>query len=129
MLTKSDVNDCMALAVATFPRYPLAKSQVEAYYELLRDLDIDKADLLAALSRVIQTSSFFPTVAQIREELRPKPTSTAPVYGRDDTVIRGLVPMPDAIKTMREFFRSTTVTARNTAIADRGVQHFEGETS
>ena len=80
MLSKSDVNECLALAVVTFPQFPLERSQIEAYYELLRDLDCDRAELLNAIKEVLKSSSWFPTVALIREEVLRKPTNQPPQY-------------------------------------------------
>ena len=79
-LTKSDVNDCMALAVAVFPQFPLERSLIDGYWELLRDLDCDKECLLNALKAVLKTSSWFPTVAFIREEVLRRPSNQPPAY-------------------------------------------------
>jgi len=97
----------MALPVALFPSFPFQHPQLLAYYELLKDVD-SKQDLFEALKRVIQDSPFFPTVAAIRDELVHKPTSTAPAYGRPSAKElegRGIVPMPEAVKQLREFLR------------------------
>lgn len=79
-LTKSDVNDCMALAVAVFPQFPLERSLIDGYWELLRDLECDKEDLFNALKTVLKTSSWFPTVALIREEVLRRPSNQPPAY-------------------------------------------------
>ena len=80
MITKEDLADCMALAVAVYPNYQFERPQLAAYWELLRDLDISKADLFNAIKQVIQTSNFFPTVAQIREVAKPASTPTPPPF-------------------------------------------------
>lgn len=79
-LNKSDVNDCLALAVAVFPQFPLERSLIDGYYELLSDLDCSKAELFDALKAVLKSSSWFPTVALIREEVLRKPTNQPPQY-------------------------------------------------
>ena len=82
MITKEDLADCMALAVAVYPNHQFERPQLAAYWELLRDLDISKADLFNAIKKVIQTSSFFPTVAQIREAAKPTSTPTPAPFNR-----------------------------------------------
>lgn len=79
-LTKSDVVDVMSLAVAVFPQFPLERSMLEAYWELLSDLDCSKAELLNALKEVLKSSSWFPTVALIREEVLKRPTPQPPAF-------------------------------------------------
>ena len=80
MLSKADVNDCMALAVAVFPQFPLERSLIDGYYKLLSDLDCTKQELYEALKQVLRTSSWFPTVALIREEVLRKPSNQPPQY-------------------------------------------------
>ena len=80
MLSKADLNDCMALAVAVFPQFPLERSLIDGYWELLSDLDCSKADLYEAVKEVLRNSSWFPTVALIREEVLRKPTNQPPQF-------------------------------------------------
>lgn len=80
MLSKADVNDCMALAVAVFPQFPLERSLIDGYYELLSDLDCDKLEFLEALKRVLKSSPWFPTVALIREEVLRRSFSQPPAF-------------------------------------------------
>ena len=72
-ITKQDVIEVLALAVAAHPQVPVDRSRVDAYYELLNDLDIDRFQLLQAVKGVLQSSAWFPTVALIREQLLNKP--------------------------------------------------------
>ena len=80
MLSKADLNDCMALAVAVFPQFPLDRSLIDGYWELLSDLDCSKTELFNAVKEVLRTSSWFPTVALIREEVLRKPTNQPRAY-------------------------------------------------
>ena len=79
-LTKLDVTDCLSIAVAVFPQFPLERSMLEGYWVLLSDLDCSKADLYNAVKEVLRASSWFPTVALIREEVLRKPTNQPPQY-------------------------------------------------
>ena len=77
MITKDDLADVMALPVALFPSFRFERPQLEVYYELLRDLDITKQELFEAMKKTLQTSDFFPTVAQIRSQFIQTPTPPA----------------------------------------------------
>lgn len=96
MITKAHVIDSLAIAVAAFPNYSLTQSQVNAYYELLRDLDISYRDLLNAVKQECQTSEFFPTVAGIRKHLISTPTP--PPYTALEAP-KG-IPMPDHVREL-----------------------------
>jgi hypothetical protein len=72
-ITKQDVIEVLALAVAAHPQVPVDRSRVDAYYELLKDLEIDRTQLLGAVKAVLQSSTWFPSVALIREQILNKP--------------------------------------------------------
>jgi len=94
MIRQADLIDCLSIAVAVFPQYPLTEAQVIAYYELLGDLDISKADLYSAIKEVIKTSSFFPSVADIRNELLAKLPTGIPCRAQ---FVRGELEIPNAV--------------------------------
>jgi hypothetical protein len=102
MITKADLIDCLALAVAVFPNHPLEKTQVDGYFELLADLDITKSQLLEAIKTALKTSDYFPTVASIRKQFQTTPTP--PPYRFEDAP-RG-VEMPAGVKRLREALRN-----------------------
>lgn len=98
-LSKDDIVDCLAIAVAVFPNYPLEDSTITAYHLLLDDLE--KNDLYSAIQEVLKTSPFFPTVAQILEVANRKPTYTPPRISEVkalDSVVRR--PMPEGFRQM-----------------------------
>lgn len=101
MLSKTDVTECMALAVAVFPQFPLERVQIDAYYELLKDLDCSKADLFEAVKSAIRVSSFFPTIALIREEVKGHQTWTPKAFNPAIDAPQG-VPMPEYVKKLRD---------------------------
>ena len=103
MITQSDLIDSLSIAVAVFPQYPLQKSQVLAYYELLSDLDVSKAELLTAIGEVCKVSKFFPTVAEIRLELQKFVKSQIPArqnYSELEFKNPNSVPMPQYLRDM-----------------------------
>jgi len=100
MITQEDLIDTLSVAIAAFPQYPLSKPQVEVYYGLLSDLEADKSDLLAALKVVLQTSKFFPTVAEIRAEILKKSTWTPPPFRALELINDQAVPMPGHVREL-----------------------------
>jgi hypothetical protein len=98
VITQADLVDCLSLAVAVFPQYPLTQAQVLAYHELIGDLDITKGELFQAVSEVLKASKFFPTVAEIRAELTKKPTNSPPQFNALEYQNVEKIPMPDYIK-------------------------------
>lgn len=98
MVTQADLVDCLSLAVAAFPQYPLTQAQVVAYYELLKDLDISKEDLYSAIKESIQTSRFFPTVADIRERAIKKVSNQPPQFNHLELENPKAVPMPEHLR-------------------------------
>ena len=100
MITQADLVDCLSLAVAVFPQYPLTQAQVLAYHELIGDLDITKGELFKAVSEVLKASKFFPTVAEIRVELTRKPTNQPPQFNALEYENSKKIPMPKHIKEL-----------------------------
>lgn len=64
-MTTDEAGLLIATLAAAYPRQQLAPLTVEIYTRNLADLDHDLAT--AAVSRIIATSKFFPTIAEIRE--------------------------------------------------------------
>lgn len=108
MITKADVLDCMMLAVAAFPTYNFDRPQVEAYYECLGDLEISKAELFEAVKQVVQTSSYFPTVAAIRDYF--KKTIVPPTYNALEFKSPNAVVAPDFIRELKQRLRDSVHT-------------------
>lgn len=102
MLTKADVNDCLAFAVAVFPQFPVNASLIEAYYQLLQDLDCSKDDLRNSIMHVLRTSSWFPTISLIREEILRKPTFTPPAFNALELDTSQVIPMPEYVRKLRD---------------------------
>ena len=64
-MTKTEVAALLAVCAAAYPHVNVTRETAAVYAEMLADLDY--ADALAAVKRLIATSQFFPTVAAIRE--------------------------------------------------------------
>jgi hypothetical protein len=57
--------ELVAVLKAAFPRQPVEPETVKVYANFLVDLDVDAAT--AAAKRLVATSRFFPTIAELRE--------------------------------------------------------------
>jgi hypothetical protein len=116
MLTKSDVIDCFSIAVAVFPQYPITEAQVVAYAHLLSDLDVGKRELSIAIAEVCKDSRFFPTIAEIREELRAQMRSSVPArqqYDEFEFEKKDAIPMPERVREiLAPIFRQSQGLAR-----------------
>lgn len=99
MITKQDVIECLALAVAVFPQVPVDRSRVDGYYELLKDLPISRNELFEAVKSVLKISSFFPTVASIREQVR-KGSNQPPQFNALELENSKAVEMPIRLRQM-----------------------------
>ena len=83
-MNKPDVKRLVAVLKAAYPRQELPPETVAIYAEMLADLDAETAT--AAVKRAIQTSRFFPTIAEIRNvaaELREHAEYTSSVWADD----------------------------------------------
>ncbi len=103
MISKNDVTECFIIIAAAFPNVPIAKAQIEVYYELLSDLNIERSELRDAVIGVLKSSRFFPTAADIREEaknnIKGRHASYFPPesWALDDA---NAVPMPDNVRAL-----------------------------
>ncbi|MBC7336702.1 MAG: hypothetical protein H5U01_10585, partial [Clostridia bacterium] len=72
-MTKQETVQLLAYLSAFWPNWNVTKATVEAWHEMLADLDHGVA--LMALKRVVARVAHFPTIAEIRQEaaavLRP----------------------------------------------------------
>lgn len=64
-MTTAETKRLVAMLGATWPRQEIQQATLEVYAWALADLDFELAQ--AAVKRLVQTSRFFPTVAEIRE--------------------------------------------------------------
>lgn len=65
-MTPAQAKTLVACLMAAFPRQQVSRRTLDVYARLLGDLDADKA--AAAVKRLAQTTRWFPTVSEIREE-------------------------------------------------------------
>lgn len=63
-MTKSEVVELVAVLSASYPSASLAERTVLVYEQMLEDLDCSAAS--AAVARLVQTSKWLPTIAEIR---------------------------------------------------------------
>ena len=63
----SEAMRLVATLKATYPRQEIREETVEVYVRFLSDLDHAAAE--QAVGRIVATSRFFPTIAEIREEV------------------------------------------------------------
>lgn len=66
-MRESEATDIVAWLVGAYPHRPLPPSSAAVYALALADVDFDGAK--AAVMRLIQTSRWLPTIAEIREEV------------------------------------------------------------
>lgn len=99
-LTKSEINDCLAFAVAIFPQYPLEQATVSAYYEMFKDAEVSKVQFFEAMKSVIKESTYFPTVAGIYGYLFAKKTPQPPQYDRREFENVAATEMPKELKAL-----------------------------
>lgn len=66
-MTQSEALKLVAILKAAYPRQPTDAATSEVYAGFLADLDYEAAN--EAIRRIITTSRFFPTIAEIREEV------------------------------------------------------------
>jgi hypothetical protein len=64
-MNRSEAAKLVALLQAAYPNFTTSEATASVYETLLRDLDADVAK--AAIERLICTSRFMPTIAEIRE--------------------------------------------------------------
>ena len=103
MITRAEFIDSFSLTSAVFPNYRLEQSQVLAYYELIKDLDVTKNQLTQAIGEVCKVSKYFPTVAEIRLELQKFVKSSIPAHQKfNELEFKNpeAVPMPQHLKDL-----------------------------
>lgn len=66
-MRESEALKLVAVLKGAYPRQPTDEATAEVYVGFLVDLDYEQAN--DAIRRLIQTSRFFPTIAEIREEV------------------------------------------------------------
>jgi hypothetical protein len=64
-MTESKIADVLALLVGSYPRQALGAATLNAYTVMLVDLDGDQA--MRAVTELVATSKWFPSIAEIRE--------------------------------------------------------------
>jgi hypothetical protein len=75
-VTNADIKRLLSILRASYPRQEIDEATVKAYSHMLADLDYDEAR--AATQRLIATSKFFPTIAEIRAEVAEESMSAIP---------------------------------------------------
>ncbi len=64
-MTRKEVAGLVAALTAAFPRAEIGENTVRVYIDMLADLDFDEAQ--AAVKKLMATSTFFPSIAEIRQ--------------------------------------------------------------
>ena len=108
MITIEEMAECLALPIALYPSYPFGRPQIVAYYEMFKDADITKADLLAAVKGAVKDSTYFPSVAGIYAVLDKRETFQPPQFNAIEATNPKAVPMPEGLKElMGNLFKTT----------------------
>lgn len=94
MITIEELAECLALPIALYPSFPFGRPQIMAYYEMLKDEDVTKDEMLAAIKGAVKDSTYFPTVAGICAILQKKPTPQPPKFVALEFNSLKAVPMP-----------------------------------
>lgn len=100
MITIEEMAECLALPIALYPSYPFGRPQIVAYYEMFKDADISKNDLLAAVKSAVKESTYFPSVAGIYAALGQRKTSQPPTFNALEWGNPEAVPMPEGFKEL-----------------------------
>lgn len=66
-MTKGESMKLLAMLRAAWPRQEVGADTAEVYAEMLKDIPFDEAS--AAVRRIVQTSKWFPAIAEIREQV------------------------------------------------------------
>lgn len=66
-MKKAQALSCIAILAASYPRQELNPDTLNAYATMLQDLEFEAVD--AAVKRIICSSKWFPTIAEIRAEV------------------------------------------------------------
>jgi hypothetical protein len=100
MITIEEMAECLALPIALYPSFPFGRPQIVAYYEMFKDADISKEDLLAAVKSAVKDSTYFPSVAGIYGFLGQSKTSQPPYFDAIEAINHKGVPMPEGLKEL-----------------------------
>ena len=80
MITIEELAECLALPIALYPSFPFGRPQIVAYYEMFKDADITKQELLEAVKGAVKESTYFPTVAGIYAFIDKRETPIPPRF-------------------------------------------------
>lgn len=100
MITIEEMAECLALPIALYPSFPFGRPQIVAYYEMFKDADISKDDLLAAVKSAVKDSTYFPSVAGIYGFLDKPKTPQPPYFDALEYQNPQAVPMPEGFKEL-----------------------------
>lgn len=100
MITIEEMAECLALPIALYPSFPFGRPQIVAYYEMFKDADISKNDLLAAVKSAVKESTYFPSVAAIYGFLDNRKTPMPPTFNALEWGNPEAVPMPEGFKEL-----------------------------
>lgn len=68
MLSKAQVEAALVYLSAAYPNFQAPEGTLQVYTQRLRDLE--QTDLMEACGNIIDSSRFFPTIAEIRENAK-----------------------------------------------------------
>jgi hypothetical protein len=100
MITIEEMAECLALPIALYPSFPFGRPQIVAYYEMFKDADITKEDLLAAVKSAVKDSTYFPSVAGIYGFLGQSKTFQPPNFDALEYRNPEAIPMPEGLKEL-----------------------------
>jgi hypothetical protein len=100
MITIEEMAECLALPIALYPSFPFGRPQIVAYYEMFKDADITKEELLAAVKSAVKDSTYFPSVAGIYGFLDKPKTPQPPYFDAFEYQNPQAVPMPEGFKEL-----------------------------
>ena len=100
MITIEEMAECLALPIALYPSYPFGRPQMVAYYEMFKDIDTNKTDLLQAVKQAVRDSAYFPTVAGILTHLQKDETPIPPRYNALEYQNVKAIPMPEEVREL-----------------------------
>ncbi len=75
-MDKTTAIQCLMILKASYPRADVTQETLTAYATMLKD--VDAIDARSAIERLICTSKFFPTIAEIRAEVAAAKTAHLP---------------------------------------------------
>ena len=100
MITIEEMAECLALPIALYPSFPFGRPQIVAYYEMFKDVDVTKEELLAAVKSAVKDSTYFPSVAGIYGFLDKPKTPQPPYFDALEYQNPRAVPMPEGFKEL-----------------------------